>query len=31
VIQAEVIDERRVRLGDGRVADAASLGSEIGS
>ena len=31
VIHAEVIDERRVRLGDGRVAEASSLGREIGS
>ena len=31
VIQAEVIDERLVRLDDGRVADAATLGVEIRS
>jgi ATP phosphoribosyltransferase regulatory subunit HisZ len=31
VIQADVIDERLVRLDDGRVAEAASLGGEIGS
>ena len=31
VIRAEVLDERRVKLDDGRVADAASLGGEIGS
>src|SRR5256884_1917354 len=31
VIEAEVIDECRVRLADGRVTDAATLGSEIGS
>jgi len=29
--EAEVIDECRVRLADGRVTDAATLGSEIGS
>jgi ATP phosphoribosyltransferase regulatory subunit len=31
VIGAQVIDERRVRLDDGRVADTATLGDEIGS
>jgi len=31
VIQADVIDERLVKLDDGRVAEAASLGGEIGS
>jgi len=31
VIHAEVIDERRVKLDDGRVADAAALGPEIDS
>jgi ATP phosphoribosyltransferase regulatory subunit len=31
VIHADVVDERSVKLDDGRVADAAALGREIGS
>jgi ATP phosphoribosyltransferase regulatory subunit len=31
VIQAEVIDERLVKLDDGRVAEASALGRELGS
>jgi len=31
VIYAEVIDESLVKLDDGRVAEAASLGSEVAS
>jgi hypothetical protein len=31
VIRADVIDERLVKLEDGRVADAATLGREIGA